>query len=38
MPKTYKISAENAAEIEEIRKTNTDKKLTDFGSSENPTV
>ena len=27
MPKTYKISAENAAEIEEIRKTNTDKKV-----------
>ena len=28
MPKTYKISAENAAEIEEVRKTNTDKKWT----------
>ncbi len=27
MPKTYKISTENAAEIEEIRKTNTDKKV-----------
>ena len=27
MPKTYKISAENAAEIEEIRKTITDKKV-----------
>ncbi len=27
MPKTYKISAENAAEIEEVRKTNTDKKV-----------
>lgn len=27
MPKTYKISAENAAQIEEIRKTNTDKKV-----------
>ena len=26
MPKTYKISAENAIEIEEIRKTITDKK------------
>ena len=27
MPKTYKLSAENAAEIEEIRKTITDKKV-----------
>lgn len=27
MPKTYKINAENAAEIEEIRKTITDKKV-----------
>ena len=27
MPKTYKISAENAAEIKEIRKTITDKKV-----------
>ena len=27
MPKTYKISAENAIEIEEIRKTITDKKV-----------
>ena len=27
MPKTYKISAENAVEIEEIRKTITDKKV-----------
>ena len=27
MPKTYRISAENAAEIEEIRKTITDKKV-----------
>ena len=27
MPKTYSISAENAAEIEEIRKTITDKKV-----------
>ena len=27
MPKTYKISAENVAEIEEIRKTITDKKV-----------
>lgn len=27
MPKTYKISAKNAAEIEEIRKTITDKKV-----------
>ena len=27
MPKTYKISAENAAEIKEVRKTITDKKI-----------
>ena len=27
MPKTYKISAENAAEIKEVRKTITDKKV-----------
>ncbi len=27
MPKTYTINAENAAEIEEIRKTITDKKV-----------
>ena len=27
MPKTYSISAENAAEKEEIRKTITDRKL-----------
>ena len=27
MPKTYKISAENAIEIEKIRKTITDKKV-----------
>lgn len=27
MPKTYKISTENAAEIKEVRKTITDKKV-----------